>query len=98
MSTESTPTFFRAFGKAPATSPSPPVLEYGTASADMTATRISLMKSAQYKMHNGNHFLHCALCVEHSEINYVCIEARNSAFVFVFDKRSMTTSICSTGE
>jgi hypothetical protein len=40
MSTESTPIAFNAFGKAPATSPKPPVLEYGTASAEMTATRI----------------------------------------------------------
>ena len=30
--------------------------------------------------------------------NYVCIDARNSAFVLVLPRRSNTTSICSTGE
>jgi len=35
----STPICLKAFGKAPATSPKPPVFEYGTASADKTATR-----------------------------------------------------------
>jgi hypothetical protein len=41
MSSESTPIFLSAFGSAPATSPRPPVFEYGTASAEMIATRIS---------------------------------------------------------
>ena len=31
-------------------------------------------------------------------IDYVCIDARNSEFFLVLDKRSMTTSICSTGD
>src|SRR3954465_11402700 len=46
------PTRFNAFGSAPATSPRPPVFEYGTASADRTATRISQqceMQNAQWK-------------------------------------------------
>ncbi len=83
-----------------ATSPRPPVLEYGTASAEITATLIELRpEKGKLKMENGSDLTsNSPFSIIHFQSYYVCIDARNSAFVFVFESRSRTTSICSTGE